>query len=68
METAYKNHSFIISSELDPTTNQWNGRYRIMNDEGVVVYESFVDPNKDESAASNNAEKEAKAWIDEQYN
>lgn len=66
MDTSYKNFSFLASAELDSASNKWNGRYRIINEEGIVVLESFVDPMDNETQAQSNAETAAKSWIDEQ--
>lgn len=66
METTYKKFSIIISSEHDDNSGLWNGRYRILDNEGVVAYESFVEPQSDEEEAFENGKRAAKDWIDEQ--
>lgn len=64
MNIDYKGYSIITASELDDTTNLWNGRYRILDDNGIVVYESFVEPLQDQEKAHEAANVEARAWID----
>jgi hypothetical protein len=64
MNVDYKGYSIITASELDDGTNLWNGRYRILDDNGMVVYESFVEPLQDQKKAHEAADVEARAWID----
>ncbi|MEO6562758.1 MAG: hypothetical protein ABIN99_06890 [Nitrosospira sp.] len=66
MDTAYKGYSIVSGSEYDDASCSWNGRYRILNDKGIVVYESFVEPLHEEDTAAMNANAEARAWIDKQ--
>ncbi|SFE12804.1 hypothetical protein [Nitrosomonas sp. Nm166] len=66
MSTEYKGYNFIVNSEQDEVTKQWNGRYRILDQDGIVVYESFVDPVDNEDKASSLADKAARVWIDKQ--
>lgn len=66
MNTDYKGYTIITASERDDASGLWNGRYRIMDDEGIVVYESFVEPLHDEEKAYEAANVAARAWIDEQ--
>ena len=66
MSTEYKGYNFIVNAEQDEVTKQWNGRYRILDQDGIVVYESFADPVDNEYKASSLAEEEARAWIDQQ--
>lgn len=66
METKYKAFSITTSSEHDDNSGLWNGRYRILDDEGVVAYESFVEPQADEEEANENANRAAHEWIDAQ--
>lgn len=66
MKTKYKEFSIITSSEHDDNLGLWNGRYRILDDEDVVAYESFVEPQSDEKEAHENAIKTAHEWIDAQ--
>ncbi|MGV8711981.1 MAG: hypothetical protein ACWA6R_05460 [Nitrosomonas sp.] len=66
MAIQYKDYTIIISGELDSVSGDWNGRYRIMDEEGVVVYESFSDPAGSEEEALADAEEAAHAWIDQQ--
>lgn len=66
MSTEYKGYNFIVNAEQDEVTKQWNGRYRILDPDGIVVYESFADPVDNEYKASSLAEEEARAWIDQQ--
>lgn len=66
MDISYKNFTFLASAELDSVSKKWNGRYRIINEEGAVVLESFVDPVDNETQAQSNAEIAAKSWIDQQ--
>jgi len=64
MNVDYKGYSIITASELDDSTNLWNGRYRILDDKGIVIYESFVEPLQDQKKAHEAADVEARAWID----
>ncbi len=64
MNADYKGYSIVTGSERDDTTGLWNGRYRILDDKGMVVYESFVEPMQDENKAHEAADVEARAWID----
>jgi hypothetical protein len=66
MNTDYKGYTIITASERDDASGLWNGRYRIMDDEGIVVYESFVEPLHDEDKAYEAANVAARAWIDGQ--
>jgi hypothetical protein len=60
----YKGYKIVASAEHDDTTGPWNGRYRILDNDGIVVYESFATPLDDESKALEAANTEARAWID----
>jgi hypothetical protein len=60
----YKGYNIVASAEHDDTTGLWNGRYRILDSDGVVAYESFATPVEEESKALEAADIEAKAWID----
>ncbi len=66
MESKYKKFSILISTEHDDNSNLWNGRYRILDDERVVAYESFVEPQSDKEKANEYAKKTAQEWIDAQ--
>jgi hypothetical protein len=66
MDTPYKGYSIVSGSEYDDASGLWNGRYRILNDKGIVVYESFVEPLHEEDMAAVTADAEARAWIDKQ--
>jgi hypothetical protein len=66
MNVGYKGYSIVTASERDDSTGLWNGRYRILDDKGVVVYESFVEPLRDQNKADEVANVEARAWIDRQ--
>jgi hypothetical protein len=66
MNTDYKGYTIIAASERDDASGLWNGRYRIMDDKGMVVYESFVEPSHDEDKAYEAANVEARAWVDQQ--
>ena len=66
MNTDYKGYTIITASERDDASGLWNGRYRIMDDEGIVVYESFVEPLHDEDKAYEAANVAAHTWIDGQ--
>jgi hypothetical protein len=66
MNTDYKGYTIITASERDDASGLWNGRYRIMDDKGMVVYESFVEPLHDEDKAYEAANVAARAWIDGQ--
>ncbi|MDQ3186633.1 MAG: hypothetical protein M3Q16_09325 [Pseudomonadota bacterium] len=60
----YKGYRIVTSAEYDDTTSLWNGRYRILDSDGIVVYESFSTPLNEESKAQEAANVEARAWID----
>jgi hypothetical protein len=60
----YKGYRIVASAEHDDTAGLWNGRYRIVDKESIVVYESFAMPVDEESKALEAAHAEAKAWID----
>jgi len=64
MEVKYKGFSIITSAECDGHSNLWNGRYRIINDNGVVAYESFAEPCSDQIPAQEAAIKSAHEWVD----
>lgn len=64
MNVDYKGYSIVTGSERDDPTGLWNGRYRILDDQGMVVYESFAEPLQDENMAHEAANAEARAWID----
>ena len=71
MSIEYKGYNFQVSAEQDAVTKQWNGRYRVLGQDGIVTYESFADPvseaNEDnEENASALADKAARTWIDQQ--
>jgi hypothetical protein len=66
MNVSYKGYSIVTAAERDDSTGLWNGRYRILDDKGVVVYESFVEPLHDQNKADEVATVEARAWIDRQ--
>ena len=61
---AYKGYSIFTNTEHDSTVDLWNGRYRIQDKDGKVVFESFVPPLKEEDEAQEAADAEARAWID----
>jgi hypothetical protein len=60
----YKGYSVITSAEQDEVTRLWNGRYRILDNDGMVAYESFTTSVNDEAEAQKMADTEARAWID----
>lgn len=64
MEAEYKGFSIITGADLDGNTNLWNGRYRILDEKGIVIYESFVDPQSDQAAAEDAAKRKAHQWVD----
>jgi hypothetical protein len=66
MNIEYKGYRITAWPERDDTTGLWNGRYRILDDKGVVAYESFAEPVDDESKAHEAASAKARAWVDEQ--
>jgi len=66
MDQEYKGYTILVNAEHDDITKDWNGRYRIMNSEGIVAYESFSDPQKSEDIAKTAAEKAARSWVDQQ--
>lgn len=66
MQIKYKGFSIITGAECDATSDVWNGRFRILDDKDIVVYESFTQPNSNQAEASNTAKKAAYEWIDRQ--
>ena len=66
MNADYKGYSIVAGADHDDITGLWNGRYRILDDKGIVVYESFVEPLSDQDQAGEAANVEARAWIDKQ--
>ncbi len=64
MNTDYKGYSVVAGAECDDNSRLWNGRYRILDDKGIVVYESFVEPLHDEDKAVISANAAAREWID----
>jgi hypothetical protein len=60
----YKGYNIVASAEHDDTNGLWNGRYRILDNDGIVVYESFATPVDEESKALEAADIESRAWID----
>jgi hypothetical protein len=66
MNTNYKGYSIVAAAEYDDTSSLWNGRYRILDDQGIVVYESFVEPLSDQGQANEAANAAARDWIDRQ--
>jgi hypothetical protein len=66
MEIKYKGFSIITAAECDDNSGVWNGRYRILDDNGVVAYESFVDPLTNKEEANEAAKKKAHEWVDTQ--
>lgn len=63
-QTTYKGYCIFINAEHDDTMDVWNGRYRILDKDEKVVFESFVPPLDVESKAQEAANVEARAWID----
>ncbi|MGH8685349.1 MAG: hypothetical protein ACREUM_08380 [Nitrosospira sp.] len=66
MEIKYKGFSIITGAECDDNSGVWNGRYRILDDKGMVAYESFVEPLSDQEEANEAAKKKAHEWVDVQ--
>ena len=66
MNANYKGYSIVAAAEHDDTSGLWNGRYRILDDQGIVVYESFVEPSSDQRQANDAANVAARDWIDKQ--
>ena len=50
--------------EYNDTTALLNGRYRVLDSDGVVIYESFATPVEEESKALGAGDTEGGAWID----
>ncbi len=63
-QTTYKGYSIFINTEHDDTMDVWNGRYRIQDKDGKVVFESFSPALNAESKAQEAANVEARAWVD----
>jgi hypothetical protein len=51
MDIDYKGYVIVIGSERDDATGLWDGRYRILDDKGIVVYETLVKPLHEEDKA-----------------
>jgi hypothetical protein len=66
MNSEYKGHDIVTASEHDDPTGLWNGRYRILDSKGIVIYESFIEPLNDENEAHEAAIAAARDWIDRQ--
>jgi len=66
MNVEYKGYCIITGSDYDDASKCWNGRYRIMDDNDIVVYESFVEPSRDADEAQAAADREARAWVDKE--
>ena len=66
MAIQYKSYTMLVSGELDNVSGDWNGRYRIMDKDGIVAYESFSDAAGSEEEALADAEEAAYAWVDYQ--
>ena len=64
MNFEYNGYCIITGSDYDDASKSWNGRYRILDDNDIVVYESFVYPANDENQAHEAADREARAWVD----
>ena len=64
MDIGYKGYTIVTGSERDDTSGRWNGRYRIIDDKGIVVYKNKNKPEKDQTQADESANVEARAWID----
>lgn len=65
MQIKYKGFSIIMGAECDAASDIWNGRFRILDDKEIVVYESFTQSSLNQTEASNAAKKAAYEWIDE---
>ena len=63
-QRTYKGYSILINTEKDDNLGLWTGRYRILDKDGKVVYESFGPPLDEESKAQEAANIEARAWVD----
>ena len=63
-ESSYKGYRIFVSAGKDEVDGFWNGRYRILDLERRIIFESFVPPLDDESDALETAHVEAQAWID----
>lgn len=63
-QAIYKGYSIFINAEHDETMDVWNGRYRILDKDGKVVFESFSPALEAENKAQEAANVEARAWID----
>ncbi|MEP6604873.1 MAG: hypothetical protein ABJA60_02005 [Nitrosospira sp.] len=64
MNAEYKGYTIVATAEHDDSTHLWNGRYRILDSNGIVAYESFTTSLNDEGMAQEAANEEARAWID----
>jgi hypothetical protein len=60
----YKRYISARSVERDDATDFWNGRYMILDSNGMVAYESFSTALNEENKAQDAANIEARAWID----
>ncbi|MXS82733.1 hypothetical protein [Nitrosomonas oligotropha] len=66
MQIKYKGLSIITGAECDANSDIWNGRFRVLNDKDIVVYESFTQSCLNQIEASNAAKQAAYKWIDGQ--
>jgi hypothetical protein len=66
MDIQYKGFRIVTGAECDDQSGMWNGRYRILDDKGIVAYESFVKPCSDQKEAVEAAKKSGYQWIDAQ--
>ena len=51
MNADYKGYRITASAEHDESTGLWNGRYRILDSDGIVTYESFTTSLNEEGEA-----------------
>jgi len=66
MEIKYKGFSIISNAECDDNSGRWNGRFRILDEKGVVAYESFTEPRSNQNEAYDDAKQSAYEWVDAQ--
>lgn len=65
MSQEYKGYIIIVNVDTDGASKLWNGRFRIMDGDGIVVYETLTDPTSSQEQAKTEATKRARQWVDE---
>ena len=66
MEVKFKRFKIISHAECDDNSGVWNGRFRILDEKGVVAYEICTEPQSDQKEAYEAAKQSALEWVDSQ--